>query len=224
MRRGLALAALLLPLGGCVVPPSAPYGYGYPGSVPPGYPGSVPAYGPDYNYPGYAYNEGSPTLFYEGATFPLIFYGGGWGFWDRDHRWHGAPEGVGRSLEMRHPGGVGYRPWGGGQFGRPEGPGFVRPGGGFPDAGYPGGFPGERPGSGERPGFRPGGEPPRGAFTPGGVPPGGFHPGGPHPLVRPGGFRPGAPAARLHPAGGFTPAARPTRNVIGKTSTIDTQC
>ena len=136
MRRGLALAALLPLLAGCVVPPPGPVGYGYPQSGYPqsdypqfgypqaGYPGAN--YGqPDYGYQGYAYNGGSPTLLVEGATVPLIFSGGGWGYWDRDRRWNRAPDHAWRHLEERHPGGAGYRPWGGGGgafIGRPEAP------------------------------------------------------------------------------------------------------
>jgi hypothetical protein len=114
-----ALVALLLPLGGCYVPPPGPYGYAPAGYPPPGYP---PPYAqPDFAYPGYAYNDGSPTLFVDGVTWPLVFWGGGWGYWDGYHRWHGAPAGVWHDLDRRHPGGVGYHPFGGGPFGRPVG-------------------------------------------------------------------------------------------------------
>jgi hypothetical protein len=135
MHHRLAVAALLLPLAGCVVPPApAPYPYAQPG-----YPAPVPYGQQDLAYPGYAYNDGSPTLVVEGVTWPLIFYGGGWGYWDGYHRWHGAPGPVGAWLSGRHPGGVGYRPYGGGAFGRP--------------VGFRGGFPGGYgPGGGARPG------------------------------------------------------------------------
>ena len=79
MRIGFALAALLLPLGGCVVP-GQPVGYGYAQ--------------PEYGYPGYAYNSGSPTLMVEGASVPLIYFGGSWGYYDGYRRFHRAPEGV----------------------------------------------------------------------------------------------------------------------------------
>jgi hypothetical protein len=134
MHHRLAIAALLLPLAGCVVPP--PEAAVYPAYPQPGYPPPQPPYGQqDLAYPGYAYNNGSPTLLVEGVTWPLIFYGGGWGYWDGYHRWHGAPGPVGNWLSMRHPGGVGYHPYGGGPFGRPVGfrggPGGYGPGGGF---------------------------------------------------------------------------------------------
>jgi hypothetical protein len=112
-----ALVALLLPLSGCYVP--GPYGYAPAGYPPPGYP--APYAQPDFAYPGYAYNDGSPTFFVDGVTWPLVFWGGGWGYWDGYHRWHGAPPGVWHDLDRRHPGGVGYHPFGGGPFGRPVG-------------------------------------------------------------------------------------------------------
>jgi len=168
MRHGLALAALLIPLAGCVVAPApvAPYGGpgypgGYPGGNPPGgYPGA------DAVYPGYAYNDGSPTLIVEGVTWPLVFWGGGWGYWDYYHRWHGAPPAVWRHLEGRMPGGVGLRAYGGGAWGRPaggvgpEGHIYGPPGGFRPGATpvYPayGGRPSAPPAYGGRAAFAPG--------------------------------------------------------------------
>lgn len=167
MRPRLALMALLLPLAGCVVPPEpVGYGYGYP---PPGYPGAYPQPGypagypaPDYGYPGFSYYDGSPTLFVDGVTVPLIFYGGGWGYWDSGHRWHAAPEGVARNLNQRFPGGAGYHPWGGGA-----------------PVGHPGG-----PTMGAYPGGHPAGPPPGGSgFA--ARPPGGAPVGAPRPLAPP---------------------------------------
>jgi hypothetical protein len=148
----LALTAVLLALSGCVVPPP-PGPYAYPGYAPPGYPppgypppGYPAPYGqPDFAYPGYAYNDGSPTFFADGVNWPLVFFGGGWGYWDGYHRWHGAPPAVWHNLEMRHPGGVGYHPAGGGPVGRPVSvggaPGGPRgsgpPGGAHPVAAAP---------------------------------------------------------------------------------------
>jgi hypothetical protein len=199
MLQRLALAALLLPLTGCVVPPQpVGYGYGYPQ---PGYPGT------DYAYPGYAYNDGSPTIAVEGATLPLIFYGGGWGYWDGYHRWHRAPEGLDRHLNQRFPGGAGYRPWGGGQIGRSEGfrPEGFREGsrvGGYPAGGSPGGFRpgGPFPGGGAPPGGNHGGNP--WANHAGGPPAGGgFRPQGQPPVQRaavPAAGRPSAPPPERH--------------------------
>ena len=188
MRHRFALMALLLPLGGCVVPPDqVGYGYGYPGAYPqPGYPAAYPQ--PDYGYPGFSYYDGSPTLAIEGATVPLIFYGGGWGYWDNGRRWHRAPEGVERHLDQRFPGGAGYRAWGGGPVGHPEGPRVGAYQGGNPWAGRPGGP-------------APGAPPPGGGWQgrSGGPPPGG------------GGFA-GRPAGP--PAGGPPPAAPAPRNPL----------
>jgi hypothetical protein len=106
MRRGLALAALLLPLSGCYVAPPGPgYGYAQPGYPQPGYgyaqpgypqagypqPGYPPPTDPYGNvYPGYSYNDGAPTLFVDGAVLPLIFFGGAWGYYDGRHEFHRA--------------------------------------------------------------------------------------------------------------------------------------
>jgi hypothetical protein len=127
MLQRLAFAALLLPLGGCVMPPPpqpVPYGYAAPG-----YPLQQ-----DFTYPGYAFNDGSPTYVEGGVTWPLVFYGGGWGYWDGYHHWHGAPGQVGGWLGRRYPGGVGYHPFGGGPYGTPVGL-RIGPGGYGPVAG-----------------------------------------------------------------------------------------
>src|SRR5258708_878251 len=150
MRSPIALMALLLPLSGCVVPPDqVGYGYGY---APTGYPGAYAQ--PDSGYPGYSYYDGSPTLAVEGATVPLIFYGGNWGYWDRGHNWHHAPDNVAHNMNQRYPGGSG---WGGNpafhpQGGPPPGGGFVghAPGGPPPGAAFVGHAPGAPP---PRPGF-----------------------------------------------------------------------
>ena len=121
MRHGLTLAALLLPLAGCVVPPPPlGYGYGYRTawlSGPRLSATGLPRRYPDVGYPGFAYYDDSPTLYVDGAIMPLIFYGGGWGYWDRGHQWHRAPAGVEGHLNQRFPGGAGYHPWGGGPAG-----------------------------------------------------------------------------------------------------------
>ena len=134
MRRVLPLAALLLPLCGCYVPPpNAGYGYAQPGYPPPagygyaqpvypqsGYPPPTDPYGNV--YPGYSDNDGAPTLFVEGAAMPLIFFGGGWGYYDGRHEWHRAPDAVGRHLEQQRGAGATFH-GGGGSFnqGRPPG-------------------------------------------------------------------------------------------------------
>jgi len=169
MRSGLALAALLLPLSACYVPQPGPPAYAQPGYPPPGYPpqgyppqgyapqGYPPPAGYDaYGniYPGYNYNNGDPTLFVEGAAVPLIFFGGGWGYWDSRHNWHRAPDAVGRHLDQERDAGR-FRPRGGEGFGqpRPEGrpPGAPASGGGgffhATDPGHPPGAP--SPGGGQ---------------------------------------------------------------------------
>jgi hypothetical protein len=214
MRPRFALVALLLPLGGCVVPPEQ-VGYGYPPAYPQpgyGYPAAYPQ--PDYGYPGYSYYDGSPTLAIEGETVPLIFYGGGWGYWDHGHGWHRAPDRVAHNLDQRFPGGSGFHAWGGSQGVHPAGPppgsgwqghpGGPPPGGGWqghPGAPPPGGFAGPPPGAPPPGGFagRPPGGPPPGGFSGrprGGPPPGGPPPGG---APRPPGPPPGSPAAAHSP-------------------------
>ena len=134
MRHGFVLAALLLPLAGCYVPPQpAPnYGYAAPGYPPPGYPPrdyAQPGYPPPaYDtgvYPGYSYIDGAPTLFVEGAVVPLIVVGGAWGYYDSHHYWHHAPDPVAHNLAQRYPGGAAYHPGGGGYPPpRPPGAGY----------------------------------------------------------------------------------------------------
>jgi hypothetical protein len=91
-------------------------------------------------YPGYAYNDGAPTLLVGGVVFPLILAGGAWGYWGPGHAWFRAPDAVFRHLEDRRRAGVVFRvggpmhAFGGPGGGRPEG----HPGGGRPE-GHPGG-------------------------------------------------------------------------------------
>jgi hypothetical protein len=108
MRQPIAFLALMLPLAACVVEPAPPMAR------------PIPA--PEFVYPGYAYNNGAPTLFVDGVSWPLIWYGGGWGYWDHYHRWHRAPDPVWRHLEGRYPGGAGFH------YGRPVGFGGHREG------------------------------------------------------------------------------------------------
>lgn len=239
MRQGLAIAALLVPLAGCAYQPGPqPAGWGYappaPGYVPP-----APGYAPDYGYdpggelyPGYYYNNGAPSLVIEGNPLPLLFFDGGWGYYDGERRWHRAPERVWRDLDQRHPRGAGVRPFsapplfrqpgfGGGGFQQPVRPGFARPPEPVfnrppeprPFPGGPGGFGQPRPDLNRQLGTVPGG-------MPGGVP-GGFGqgrpefrappPAGPMGMPRPVGPPPAvlarpapAPAAvpQQHPGGG----------------------
>ena len=121
MLRALTLAALLLPFAGCYAPPGAGYVDGY--SPQPDYQ-PQPYADSQYGYAGYDYNGGSPYMSYEGASVPLIYYGGYWGFYDHDRRFRHAPDSVGRLLESRHPGGYGANTYGGRS---PESPYGFRP-------------------------------------------------------------------------------------------------
>lgn len=155
MRRALLISAIFLPLSAAYSQPPPP-GYAYPppgyppaGYPPPGYP--PPGYPPPVYpvpqsdpyatiYPGYAYNDGAPTLLVGGVVFPLILAGGAWGYWGPGHAWFRAPDAVFRHLEDRRRAGVVFRvggpmhAFGGPGGGRPEG----HPGGGRPE-GHPGG-------------------------------------------------------------------------------------
>jgi hypothetical protein len=153
MRRVLMLGTVLLPLSAAYAQPPPPgYGYPPPGSPPPGYPppgyAPPPGYPPPAGYPpagypapqpdpyaaiypGYAYNDGAPTLLVAGTVFPLILVGGAWGYWGPGHVWFRAPDAVFHHLEGRRAAGVVFRTAGpahafGGPGGRFEG----RPGGG----------------------------------------------------------------------------------------------
>jgi hypothetical protein len=60
-------------------------------------------------YPGYAFNDGAPTLLVAGVVFPLILVGGIWGYWDGGHRWIHAPDAVFHHLQERQRAGVVFR-------------------------------------------------------------------------------------------------------------------
>ena len=133
MCRGLVLAALLLPLSGCYMPPqNVGYDYaqpGYPAGA--GYGYAQPAYGqPGYGpsgddadiYPGYSDNDGAPSYFVDGAAMPLILLGGGWGYYDSQRDFHRAPDAISRHLERQRASGAAFRPRDGGYpQERPEG-------------------------------------------------------------------------------------------------------
>jgi hypothetical protein len=152
MRRELWMVTLLLPLSGCYVPP-ADQGYGYAPAeyYPPGYPGG--GYGPaPYQsapdiYPGYSYNDGQPTYLDGGMAVPLVLFGGQWGYYDRERRWHHAPDRISRDLEAHRAGGGHFH-----TNSVPRGePGFQ------PRPGQPGGF---------RPPEQPRSPPPQAGFQP----------------------------------------------------------
>jgi hypothetical protein len=45
---------------------------------------------------------------------PLIFLGGGWGYYDAGHNWHHAPDSVSRHLEQQRASGATFRTGGAG--------------------------------------------------------------------------------------------------------------
>lgn len=175
-----------LVLGGCVAQPGnygAAGGYAAPGYAAPGQPGDgAPGYG--YGYPGagaqgygYAagpapgqpyvgpdgltYVDGVPVGAADGEQVGYVYVGGlgGWGYYDHDRRWHGAPDGLRDRLERSHPGGRGLPPDAyNRRFDRPapgrggvERTSFGQPGehGPAPGRGF---FPGGNPGSPGAPG------------------------------------------------------------------------
>jgi endonuclease YncB( thermonuclease family) len=59
---------------------------------------------------GLTYVGDTPTAVIDGETvFFLFVAGSGWGYWDHDHHWRGAPDRFGRHLDRFHPGGRGLR-------------------------------------------------------------------------------------------------------------------
>lgn len=105
MGRKIWLAAVILPLSGCYVPPSGPAyapqpGYGSPGY---GYGYGAPAYGsPGYDpYSSYSYDNGEPAIVEGGVSVPLVLFGGEWGYYDHDRHFHRAPDSVSRDIENR---------------------------------------------------------------------------------------------------------------------------
>jgi hypothetical protein len=141
MRRALMMGMVLMPLGAAYAQVPVP-GYAYP---PPVY--VAPAYAqPVYMappvvvadpyagiYPGYAYNNGAPTMLVGGVVFPLVFVGGAWGYWGPGHAWFRAPNAVFRHLEERRRAGVVFRV--GGPMHAVGGPGRMAP----REMGHPGG-------------------------------------------------------------------------------------
>ncbi len=109
MRQALWLAPLLVPLAGCYMP-AGDYGYGA-AQQPYGYAQPYPQpYDPYAAAPGYSYNDGAPVIVEGGASVPLVFFGGEWGFYDRERRWHRAPEHAYRDLERRRESGAHFHP------------------------------------------------------------------------------------------------------------------
>jgi len=136
MGRILLLATVLLPVGSAYAQPYPPPGYPLPLPFPMVV---VDPFGS--LYPGYAYNDGAPTLLIDGILFPLIFLGDEWGYYDPYHVWHRAPDAVYRHLEERRRAGVAFRtappphPMGGAPGRAVEGRPAVAPGGRPPEPG-----------------------------------------------------------------------------------------
>lgn len=92
--------------------PAAGGAQGYPGVEAPGYGSGPPPGGPYAGPDGLSYVEGVPVGAFEGEQVPLVFVGGlgGWGYYDRERGWHGAPPELRERLERAHPGGRGLPP------------------------------------------------------------------------------------------------------------------
>jgi hypothetical protein len=101
------------PPSGYSPPGYPPPGYPPPGYPPPGYPPpGYPVAAPDPYagiYPGFAYNNGAPTLLVAGVVYPLILVGGAWGYWGPSHVWFRAPDPVFHHLEVQRRAGVAFR-------------------------------------------------------------------------------------------------------------------
>lgn len=128
----------LLGLAGCVVPPpGSPYATA-PYPAPYGQPYAQP-YGQPYPPPDELYYSGDqPMMVIGGETVFFLLGAEGWGYWDREHRWHHAPQHVSSHLESRYPRGNGFRPSPQASVGsvpaaaRPGGGGWQGGGGGHP--------------------------------------------------------------------------------------------
>nr|WP_294524835.1 hypothetical protein [uncultured Rhodopila sp.] len=103
MRHGFVLAALLVPLGGCYLPPQPAPAYGY---AAPGY--QQPEYAPDPYAapvdPGYGYDAGAPVIMEGGAAVPLVLFGSEWGYYDHERHWRRAPDQYQHQNWGGHPG------------------------------------------------------------------------------------------------------------------------
>lgn len=104
MRIISCLAAFAVPLCGCVVTPDGGYGQaqspaGY--YAQPGYPPPPPGYAQPPGYVGYQDYAGQPVYYDGGVPYPLVLFGGEWGYYDHDRHWHRAPEDAHRRIEER---------------------------------------------------------------------------------------------------------------------------
>jgi len=138
---------------------------------------------------GLVYVGGVPTAMVDGSTVFFAYVdGAGWGYWDHDHHWRGAPDRYGRHLDHFHPAGAGLHGHG--------------PRSGFAEAGHAG------PGAPEHPGVAHAGALNAGAGHPaignaGAGHPGVAHVGGPAQVAS---ARPGMPS---QPRVTSRPAAAP---------------
>lgn len=172
---------------------------------------------------GISYVGGAPVAVVDGQSVFLVYSDGpGWGYYDHNHNWRGAPERYQNHMEHFHPGGHGLRGHDG--SGRREGPAgrdnaMRHEDGLHRDAGprrdetmHPGGHPGITNGP---PGMHPG--PAVSAARPSTVATSGGHPGvpgqvpggtfmHPGPAASAGGFHPGMPAPSMHAAAAPAPA------------------